>query len=118
MEEERAPARLVVLERPRLDRRGEIVRTHADAEVAGAAAEDQLEIWADRAGADIVRQDGADPASVVFDSLQNLEEKRRYCQPTVVFLDCCNVRHGLFEVTDDFCFWISFGCGCGFGIEV
>ena len=36
-----------------------------------AAAADQLEIWAGRSGADIVRQhEGADPASVVFDGLQ------------------------------------------------
>ena len=35
-----------------------------------AAAADQLEIWAGRAGVDIVRQtEGADPAAVVFDSL-------------------------------------------------
>lgn len=36
-----------------------------------AAAADQLEIWANRTGADIVRQhEGADPASVVFDGIQ------------------------------------------------
>jgi len=36
-----------------------------------AAAADQLEIWAGRSGADIVRQhEGADPASVVFDGIQ------------------------------------------------
>lgn len=35
-----------------------------------AAAADQLEIWAGRAHADIIRQDeGADPASVVFDAI-------------------------------------------------
>jgi fused signal recognition particle receptor len=35
-----------------------------------AAAGEQLAIWADRAGADIVRRDeGADPASVIFDSI-------------------------------------------------
>ena len=35
------------------------------------AAADQLEIWANRSGADIVRQhEGADPASVVFDGIQ------------------------------------------------
>ncbi len=35
-----------------------------------AAAADQLEIWAHRAGVDIVRQhEGADPASVVFDGI-------------------------------------------------
>ena len=36
-----------------------------------AAAIDQLEIWADRAGVDIVKhKEGADPAAVVFDSIQ------------------------------------------------
>ncbi len=36
-----------------------------------AAAADQLEIWAERSGADIVRQhEGADPASVVYDGIQ------------------------------------------------
>jgi len=41
-----------------------------------AAAADQLEIWADRSGADIVRQhEGADPASVVFDGIQSAKAK-------------------------------------------
>ncbi|MDD5883212.1 MAG: signal recognition particle-docking protein FtsY, partial [Firmicutes bacterium] len=36
-----------------------------------AAAADQLEIWAERSGAAIVRQhEGADPASVVYDGIQ------------------------------------------------
>jgi len=35
-----------------------------------AAAEEQLDIWSKRAGADIVRHDKADPASVVFESIQ------------------------------------------------
>ena len=36
-----------------------------------AAAADQLEVWASRSGADIVRQhEGADPASVVYDGIQ------------------------------------------------
>ena len=36
-----------------------------------AAAADQLEIWAGRSGADIIRQhEGADPAAVVFDGIQ------------------------------------------------
>lgn len=36
-----------------------------------AAAADQLEIWAGRTGADIVRQhEGADPAAVVYDGIQ------------------------------------------------
>lgn len=36
-----------------------------------AAAADQLEIWAERAGVDLVRQhEGADPGAVLFDALQ------------------------------------------------
>ena len=41
-----------------------------------AAAADQLEIWAERSGANIVRQhEGADPASVVFDGIQSAKAK-------------------------------------------
>ncbi len=35
-----------------------------------AAAEEQLNIWSQRAGADIVRRDKADPASVVYEAIQ------------------------------------------------
>ncbi len=35
-----------------------------------AAAEEQLNIWSERAGADIVRKDKADPASVVYEAVQ------------------------------------------------
>lgn len=35
-----------------------------------AAAEEQLNIWSERAGAQIIRNDGADPASVVFDAIK------------------------------------------------
>ena len=35
-----------------------------------AAAEEQLNIWSVRAGADIVRRDKADPASVVYEAIQ------------------------------------------------
>lgn len=40
-----------------------------------AAAEEQLDIWSKRAGADIVRNDGADPASVVFDSIKKAKNE-------------------------------------------
>ncbi len=41
-----------------------------------AAAADQLEIWAGRSGAAIVRQhEGADPASVVYDGIQSARAK-------------------------------------------
>ena len=40
-----------------------------------AAAEEQLDIWSKRAGADIVRNDGADPASVVFDAIKKAKDE-------------------------------------------
>ena len=41
-----------------------------------AAAADQLEIWANRAGAALVRQhEGADPASVVYDGIQSAKAR-------------------------------------------
>ena len=41
-----------------------------------AAAADQLEVWAGRSGASIVRQhEGTDPASVVFDGIQSAKAK-------------------------------------------
>jgi len=42
----------------------------AAADTFRAAAADQLQLWADRAGGELVRgQDGADPGSVVFDAM-------------------------------------------------
>ena len=42
-----------------------------------AAAADQLEIWAGRAGVDIIRQDeGADPAAVVFDAISAAKARK------------------------------------------
>ena len=40
-----------------------------------AAAEEQLDIWSKRAEADIVRNDGADPASVVFDAIRKAKNE-------------------------------------------
>lgn len=40
-----------------------------------AAAEEQLDIWSKRAGADIVRRDKADPASVVYESIQKAKDE-------------------------------------------
>lgn len=40
-----------------------------------AAAEEQLDIWSKRAGADIVRRDKADPASVVYESIQKARDE-------------------------------------------
>ncbi len=40
-----------------------------------AAAEEQLNIWSTRAGADIVRRDKADPASVVYEAIQKAKNE-------------------------------------------
>jgi len=48
-----------------------------------AAAVEQLQIWATRAGVDIVRaKDGSDPAAVVFDAIQT--GRSRGCDPILV----------------------------------
>ena len=49
----------------------------AAADTFRAAAVEQLEIWANRAGCDIVkREEGVDPASVVFDAIKVVKEKQ------------------------------------------
>ena len=40
-----------------------------------AAAEEQAEIWSKRSGADIVRRDKADPASVVYETIQKAKNE-------------------------------------------
>ncbi len=55
-----------------------------------AAAADQLQIWADRCGADIVRQnEGADPASVVFDGIQAAKARKS----DVIIIDTAGRLH-------------------------
>ena len=41
-----------------------------------AAAEEQLEIWSKRAGADIVRKDKIDPAAVVYEAIQKAKSEK------------------------------------------
>lgn len=47
----------------------------AAADTFRAAAEEQLDIWSKRAGAEIVRRDGADPASVVYEAIQKAKNE-------------------------------------------
>jgi fused signal recognition particle receptor len=55
-----------------------------------AAAVDQLQIWADRAGVDIVRaKDGSDPAAVVFDAMTAAKARHR----DVVLVDTAGRLH-------------------------
>lgn len=49
----------------------------AAADTFRAAAIDQLEVWSNRAGVDIIRhQEGSDPASVVFDAIQAAKARK------------------------------------------
>jgi fused signal recognition particle receptor len=55
-----------------------------------AAAVDQLQIWADRAGVDIIRaKDGSDPAAVVHDAMTAAKSRRR----DVVLVDTAGRLH-------------------------
>jgi fused signal recognition particle receptor len=55
-----------------------------------AAAIQQLQIWAERVGAEIIKhQDGADPSAVVFDSLQAAKSR----QTDVVIIDTAGRLH-------------------------
>ena len=55
-----------------------------------AAAVDQLQIWADRAGVDIVRaKEGSDPAAVVFDAMTAAKSRQR----DVVLVDTAGRLH-------------------------
>lgn len=55
-----------------------------------AAAIEQLEIWADRAGADIVKStQGADPSSVVFDGITAAINRRK----DIVLIDTAGRQH-------------------------
>jgi fused signal recognition particle receptor len=55
-----------------------------------AAAVDQLQIWADRAGVDIVRaKEGSDPAAVVFDAMTVAKARQR----DVVLVDTAGRLH-------------------------
>ena len=62
----------------------------AAADTFRAAAIEQLSIWADRAGADIVKhRDNADPAAVAYDSLEAAEARGS----DIVFIDTAGRLH-------------------------
>lgn len=62
----------------------------AAADTFRAAAADQLEIWAQRSGVELVRQhEGADPAAVVFDAMQAAKARRT----DVVLVDTAGRLH-------------------------
>ena len=63
-----------------------------------AAAAEQLEVWAERAGADLVRgAEGSDPAAVVFDALEAAEARGR----DVVIVDTAGRLHTQQHLMDE-----------------
>lgn len=62
-----------------------------------AAAEEQLDIWSKRAGANIVRRDKADPASVVYEAIQ----KARSENYDVILVDTAGRLQNKFNLMEE-----------------
>ena len=70
----------------------------AAADTFRAAAVEQLEIWAKRAGSDIIkREEGVDPASVVYDAIKITKEK----QADVLIVDTAGRLHNKKYLMDE-----------------
>ena len=70
----------------------------AAADTFRAAAVEQLEIWANRSGADIVkREEGVDPASLVYDAMKITKEK----QADVLIVDTAGRLHNKKYLMDE-----------------
>ncbi len=70
----------------------------AAADTVPAAAVEQLEIWAKRAGADMVkREEGVDPASVVYDAIKITKEK----QADILMVDTAGRLHNKKYLMDE-----------------
>lgn len=70
----------------------------AAADTFRAAAVEQLEIWAKRAGADLVkREEGVDPASVVFDAIKIVKDK----EADVLIVDTAGRLHNKKYLMDE-----------------
>lgn len=62
-----------------------------------AAAEEQLDIWSKRAGADIIRRDKADPASVVFEAIDKTQKE----QFDVILVDTAGRLQNKFNLMEE-----------------
>ena len=70
----------------------------AAADTFRAAAIDQLAVWCDRAGVDLVKQqEGSDPAAVVFDAIQYAKKK----QADVLIIDTAGRLHNKKNLMDE-----------------
>lgn len=62
-----------------------------------AAAEEQVDIWSKRSGADIVRRDKADPASVVYEAIQKAKNEKY----DVVLIDTAGRLQNKFNLMEE-----------------
>ena len=69
----------------------------AAADTFRAAAEEQLDIWSKRAGADIVRHDKADPASVVYEAI----DKAKAANYDVILVDTAGRLQNKFNLMEE-----------------
>ena len=70
----------------------------AAADTFRAAAVEQIEIWSERAGVDLVKKpEGTDPASVVFDSIQEAKQKNA----DVLIIDTAGRLHNKKNLMDE-----------------
>lgn len=69
----------------------------AAADTFRAAAEEQLDIWSKRAGADIVRRDKADPASVVYEAIQKAQNE----QYDIILVDTAGRLQNKFNLMEE-----------------
>lgn len=66
-----------------------------------AAAEEQADIWSKRAGADIVRRDKADPASVVYEAIQKGRVNREDGGYDVLLIDTAGRLQNKFNLMEE-----------------
>lgn len=72
--------------------------TIAAADTFRAAAIEQLEVWSNRAGVDIIKhQEGADPAAVVYDAIQSVRSKKT----DVLIIDTAGRLHNKKNLMDE-----------------
>ena len=72
--------------------------TVAAADTFRAAAIEQLEVWTERAGVDIIKhQEGSDPAAVVYDAIQSCKSKKT----DVLIIDTAGRLHNKKNLMDE-----------------
>ena len=69
----------------------------AAADTFRAAAEEQVDIWSKRAGAQIVRRDKADPASVVYEAIDKAKKENF----DVILVDTAGRLHNKFNLMEE-----------------